>query len=194
MLGAALGITPTVGGSHPDHGTCNQLFSLGGAQYFEVLGPDPAATQEGPMAKRATKLRAPDIWTFAVTTKDLDALAVRARALGLSVQGPTPGSRRTPTGETLHWRYLYLISPEFKGLVPFAIDWLDTPHPSRTTVQGVRLQSMLVTHPRADALAALYAALGLEMTVHHGARSAIVVTLAHGSRVSTLIGSGDGIH
>ncbi|MEJ0040375.1 MAG: VOC family protein [Gammaproteobacteria bacterium] len=193
VLGTALGITPTAGGSHPDLGTCNVLLSLGAGQYLELLGPDPAATHQGPMALRAASRSGPDICTFAVVTNDIDALAEMARAQGLEVRGPVAGSRRDPTGVLLRWRILYLVSAEFKGLVPFVIDWLDTPHPSLTATRGVQLQSMVVTHPRPHVLSALYAALGLEMTVHHGLRGAIIATLVSGERVSTWVGSAEGL-
>ena len=193
MLGTALGIVPTVGGSHRDQGTCNVLFSLGEGRYFELLGPDPTVTLQTPLALRAAALTSLDIWTFAVTTDNIDALADKVSALGLQSRGPTAGSRQTPTGDVLRWRALFLDSPEFKGLVPFAIEWQTTPHPSQTSAQGALLQSLVVTHPHADALRSLYVALGLDLAVHYGARSAIVATLAHGGRLLTLVGNADGI-
>lgn len=193
LLGAGLGIVPTVGGAHQDQGTCNVLFSLGEGSYFELLGPDPAVKLQAPLALRAAALAGVEIWTFAVTTDNVDALTEKARALGLQLRGPTAGSRKTPTGDVLHWKALFIDSPEFKGLVPFAIQWLTRPHPSQTSAQGPLLQSLVVIHPKADALRSLYAALGLDVPVHFGTRSAIVATLAHGERLLTLVGNADGI-
>lgn len=192
QLGAALGIVPTVGGSHQNQGTSNVLFSLGEGRYFELLGPQPGAEPQAPLALRAAALTGVDIWTFAVTTDDVDGLADHARSLGLQVQGPTAGSRQTPSGDVLRWKVLFLQAPQFKGLVPFAIQWLTTPHPSATSAPGTLLQSLIVTHPQADSLRSLYAALGLDLAVHHGTRSAIVATLVHGEHVLTLVGSADG--
>ncbi len=193
LLGGALGIVLTVGGAHQDQGTCNVLFSLGVGRYFELLGPDPAVKLQAPLALRAASLAGVDIWTFAVTTDNVDALAEKARALGLQLRGPKAGSRKTPTGDVLHWKVLFIDSPEFKGLVPFAIQWLTTPHPSQTSAQGPLLQSLVVTHPNADALSSLYAALGLDLPVHFGTRSVIVATLVHGERLLTIVGNADGI-
>lgn len=189
----ALGIEPVFGGSHPDHGTCNALLSLGGSRYLELVGPDPAAAAGGDLARRAAALAAPDLWGFAVASSELDRLAQRAQAAGLVPQGPAAGSRRAPTGALLRWRALGLSSPQFAGLVPFAIDWLDTPHPAHTSPQGAQLESWFVTHPQPDALRALYARLDLQPTVHAGLRPAIVATIVHGERRLTLLGSAAGL-
>lgn len=193
QLEAALGIVPTVGGSHQDQGTSNVLFSLGEGRYFELIGPNPGVQPKAPLAVRAAALAGVDIWTFAVTTDDIDALADKAKALGLQVRGPTAGSRQTPAGDVLRWKVLFLDSPQFKGLVPFVIQWQTTPHPSQTSAPGALLRSLVVTHPQADALRSLYAALGLDLAVHYGTRAGIVATLAHGERLLTLVGSADGL-
>jgi hypothetical protein len=192
-LGAALGVTPTVGGSHPDHGTCNTLLSLGSGRYLELLGPDPKAKRLDAIGHRAAAVSLFDIWTFAVASRDLEAVSQRALAAGLEVPAPMSGARATPSGAVLRWRSLYLLHPLYAGLVPFAIDWQDTPHPSLTSAQGAHLRSLLVTHPQPEGLRAIYRAIGLDIAVHHGPQRAIVATLAHGEQVSTLIGGAQGL-
>ena len=192
-LGAALGVTLTIGGSHPNHGTCNTLLSLGSGRYLELLGADPNATQRDGIGARAAAATEFDIWTFAVATRDFAGLAARARAVGLEVVPPVAGARTTPSGDRLSWRGMYLLHPLYAGLVPFAIDWQDSPHPSVTSAQGAHLRSLLITHPQPEGLRAIYRGIGLDIAVHHGPRRAIVATLAHGERVSTLIGGAEGL-
>jgi hypothetical protein len=36
-----VGVDPVKGGSHANFGTANYLVGLGGAAYFEIIGPDP---------------------------------------------------------------------------------------------------------------------------------------------------------
>ena len=190
---SALGVASATGGSHPDHGTCNALVSLGASAYLELLGPDPTLAEPGPWARRALALTAPDVWGFAVAARDMEALASRAVALGLQVLGPSAGRRATPGGEYLNWRSLVLLDPDYAGLVPFAIDWMDSPHPSQTSGPSVALKSMIVTHPQPQRLRALYAGLGVKVPVHHGPRSSIVVTLESGVCISTWVGSAAGL-
>lgn len=183
-----LGIEPAFGGAHPDHGTCNALLSLGEGRYLELIGPDPTATAPGPLARRAASVDGAEVWGFAVALGDLEALARTAPSWGLQATAPFDGSRRTAQGEVLRWRLLGLSSPELGGLVPFAIDWLDTPHPSRTAPQGARLESWHVAHPQPSAVETLYRGLGLEVSVQFGLRPAIVAVVSHGARRLTLTG------
>jgi Glyoxalase-like domain len=192
-LGAALGMTLTAGGVHPGHGTSNTLLSLGTGRYLELLGADPNAPQREGIGARAAAASGFDIWTFSVGSRDLDGLARRARAVGLEVPPTAAGARTTPAGDALRWRGMYLLHPLYAGLVPFAIDWQDSPHPSVTSAQGTQLRSLFVTHPEPEGLRAIYLGIGLDIAVHYGPRRAIVATLAHGERLCTLVGDADGL-
>ncbi|HUR73340.1 MAG TPA: VOC family protein [Sporichthya sp.] len=76
-------------------------------------------------------------------------------------------SRRRPDGVVLSWR-LALAPDGGDGVVPFRIDWGDTPHPSTTAAPGGRLVSFTGTHPDPDRIAAQLAALGAELPVSEG--------------------------
>ena len=46
------------------------------------------------------------------------------------------GSRRRTDGVLLSWRYTDPQTVLADGLVPFFIDWGQSPHPARTAAQG----------------------------------------------------------
>ena len=117
-----------------------------------------------------------------------------AEALGLKTSGIRPGSRKTPSGELLKWRTLGVAAPQdYAGLMPFFIDWLDTPHPSQTSAQGPQLVSIEVTHPQPDGLQKLYKAFGVRVPVRAGQRPRITAEIENGAQQLTLSGSGRGL-
>jgi Glyoxalase-like domain len=172
------GVQPVFGGAHPGGGTANYLISLGPRTYLEAIGPDPEQNGgESPFLPVLLATEGQNVHLFAVSTSEIELLAQKARALGLETTGPTPGSRQKPDGELLRWQALFFSGHDFGPYVPFVIDWLDSTHPATTSPAGARLVSVTVIHPQAQALAALYQALGIPASVKYGETPDIIVTL-----------------
>ena len=112
---------------------------------------------------------------FAFAVPDLEEIAERARELGLEVVGPSPGERRTPDGTLIRWSHVDFLGHDFGQFLPFAINWLDSVHPSETAPSGPILERVVVEHPRAEELRRLYEALGIQGTVVQAAEPRIVV-------------------
>lgn len=130
------GIAPEPGGTHPGLGTCNALLSLGADQYLEIMAPkDPPPQSVG--ARLAT-LPEPGLVTWVVRRSDLSQLAdkIEQHAFGIARSGPVKTERLTPAGDLLSWELLFLTGHPYAGLLPFFIDWQDTPHPSRSKPLG----------------------------------------------------------
>jgi hypothetical protein len=176
------GVTPAVGGVHPGRGTRNRLAAAGERMYFEIIAPDPAQMPFDPeahpvqaFADTILRMPEPEVDMFAYSTSDLDAAATAGRELGLQVVGPTPGERITPEGVRIRWSHVDFLGHEFGQFIPFAIDWLDSPHPSTTSPQGAIIEGVTVVHPRADELREIYEALGVPARIEQGSEPAIVV-------------------
>jgi len=123
------GVMPVDGGPHLGLGTRNALVSFIDS-YLELIAPDPEQVLEGTMGARLAELTAPHLLHWAVRTDDLDAVSQHVRDSGLD---PTPArhtSRRTPDGTALTWALLGVRGHRLGGILPFYIDWLDSPHPS----------------------------------------------------------------
>jgi hypothetical protein len=179
------GVKPIVGGVHPGRGTRNKLVSAGDNMYLEIIAPDPAQMPLDPVNKpvqafadKISKMASPEVDMFAYSTTDLEAAAEAGRKLGLKVVGPTPGQRKTPDGVLIQWSHVDFIGHGFGQFIPFALNWLDSPHPSTTSPKGAVLSGVTVEHPRADELRKIYEALGVPAKVVQAAEPVIIVHLS----------------
>jgi hypothetical protein len=179
---AMSGVTPIVGGVHPGRGTRNKLASAGDMMYFEIIAPDPEQMPFDPVsvpvqafADVISQMPGPEVDMFAYSTTDLETVAAAGRELGLDVVGPTPGQRVTPEGVLIRWSHVDFIGHDFGQFVPFAINWLDSPHPSATSPQGASIEGITVEHPRADELRRIYEALGVPAEVVAASEPVIIV-------------------
>lgn len=171
------GVAPAPGGAHPGFGTRNALVALGSGCYLELIAPDPA--QPGTVS-RFTRLIgfADTLATVAVRTDDLDGFARAANEAGLHVTAPLRMGRTRPDGTRLDWSLIFADDTSFGPLVPFAIDWRGSPHPSGTAPPGCELQHLVALHPRPERLAALYERLGIAIEVRPASRAGFRADLA----------------
>jgi hypothetical protein len=174
------GVRALHGGSHPGAGTRNALLSLGEGHYLEIIAPDPSqSTYTFQIDLRA--LHEPRLVTFAIRTTDIESAASRIRQAGYQAVGPAAGSRILPSGQTLRWRTLRVVSKLGSGEVepvPFLIQWApDAPHPSYTAPGGCELESLELQHPNPSDLSAVLKTLGIDAKVSHVSNPRIVATI-----------------
>jgi hypothetical protein len=173
-----LGVRATPGGQHPGRGTRNALVALGPESYLEILAPDP--TQPAPAGGRwfGVDPAAPArLAGWAAKGADLTRLAASAQARGVPLGPVVAGSRQRPDGVMLRWTLTDPgVSPTL-SLIPFFIDWSDSPHPAATASRGPVLEALRAEHPRPDLAREPLAALGIELPVQQGPRPALVAML-----------------
>ncbi|MFO7544149.1 MAG: VOC family protein [Trueperaceae bacterium] len=155
------GVRATAGGKHAGQGTHNALIGLGPGRYLELMAQDPEGDDDraGAYRRSIAYLREPALHTWCARTDDVEVLVRRASEAGLSVVR-SEGGRVRPDGTPLRWTLVALGDHPFGGLVPFFIDWRDSPHPSRTLLADLRLTRLTLAHPQADDLARLLRDLG----------------------------------
>lgn len=182
-IGAQLGTAPVRGGSHPKFGTCNALLSLGDTVYLEVLAPDPAHKGPAQDAWLATLPGDRAMATWVMRTSSIDSTAARAREAGAAIGRTIPGSRALPDGSVLEWQLSEPFAMPFDGVVPFLIDWGNSPHPAMHTPHGGTLTGFAIHHPRAKALRNVFAAMGVTVEIIDSAHIRIEATIegAHGA-------------
>ena len=180
-LAAVLGVRAGAGGRHAGIGTRNALLDLGDGTYLEVIGVDreaDARPPEGPRPFGLDRIEQPRLAAWAAGTDDIGERVARARAQGYDPGSVRPMSRLRPDGVELHWR-LTPPSAEAIELVPFLIDWGETPHPSTTAPAGCRLVGFSGEHPEPEAVRCQLDSLGVELSVK-AAGAAVLIAVVEG--------------
>ncbi len=183
---AERGLRAEPGGRHEGLGTHNALLALGGGAYLEIIAPDPS--QPAPARPRPfglDGLREGRLVTWAGNAPDLDERVAAARAAGFDPGPIVAMSRTRPDGVRLSWRLTLRAEPAGDGLVPFLIDWGDTPSPAQTSPAGAKLLELWGEHPDPASVRRSLAALGSSLRVERGAapRLRARLELAGGGRV-----------
>ena len=173
-----LGVKAAPGGQHPGRGTRNALVALGPSSYLEIIGPDPEQpTPAQPRPFGIDSLREPRLVTWAAKGRNLEVLARDAVRDGVKLGEVIAGSRRRADGVLLTWRYTDPRTVVADGVVPFVIDWGETPHPSATATAGASLVGLRAEHPSPQPAQDALKRLGLELRVDRGNRVALIATV-----------------
>lgn len=182
-IAALTGVKADQGGVH-DIGTANYLLALtkNGVRtgtYLEIIGVHPDRTE--PISVNnfgLQQLSAPHTATFCIP---LDESHERANVIN-SAQGtdrtPVNQQRTTPTGEVLAWTLIPPVPGLALSLIPFAINWGNTPHPSGTITAEVELDGIEAFTPDAESLAQTYTKLGVTVPVNKADSEAFSLTLS----------------
>ena len=163
-----LGVSPTGGGRHPDFGTHNAVFRIGEHTYFEIIAPDP---QQADQAKKIwmelDRLEAPGLIWWAARTKDMATSLQRAKVAGWDPGRPMAGSRTTTEGVVLNWQLSDPFRVQEDGVLPFLIDWGDSPHPTDNMPKAaVALIDFQLLHPQANRIRSTLASIGIHFPVY----------------------------
>ncbi len=183
-IAALLGVRPVFGGQHLGVGTHNALLSLGPRTYLEVIAPDPNQPEPAqPRSFGIDTLAAPALVTWAASSNDIVNQVAAAKAAGYDAGTVVDGGRKTPEGQQLAWRSAKHANalvgqlPPGDGLVPFLIDWGDTPQPATVVPSGGRLVGLRGEHPQAAAISEMLNALGTPIAVTEAPQVQLIATI-----------------
>lgn len=180
-----LGISATPGGRHPGRGTRNALIALGARCYLEIIGPD----REQPEAASwfgIDVLREARLVTWAAQTHDIEQLSADALKRGIRLGALASGSRLRADGVQLHWRFTDPATVLEDGLIPFFIDWGQSPHPASSAASGAALIGFAAEHPEPDRVRERLHALGIGLDVRYSRIPALLATIRTATAEVTL--------
>lgn len=156
------GVRPAYGGKHPTLGTHNALVSLGEEVYLELIAPDP--NQNTPFEHipfGIGKITAPKIITWAVRSANINALGAKIQLAEIE-----DGGRIQEDGTNLQWKTARITEfAENSGIVPFVIQWVNTPHPASTAPGGCALLQFSAEHPSPSKFAKLLSEISFPFTI-----------------------------
>ena len=112
----ATGVSPVLGGVHPDQGTRNFLDAFTGGGYLEIIGIDEA--RPGPRVFDLHLVDAPTVATFAVHPDAPQTKLGAAYELGFDLGVLGAGQRRDPSGTLLRWRLTPPLASDHSGVQP----------------------------------------------------------------------------
>ena len=118
-----LGRAPSWRGTHPGYGSANVLFRLDNG-YVELLAADKNGGEgwAGDMVRGVLASQGQSLCALVFGTDDCDAFLENARAQGLAVADPTPGSGiDDETGATRTWQTMSWEPSAARGIFSFGI-------------------------------------------------------------------------
>jgi hypothetical protein len=173
-----LGVRPAPGGRHLGRGTRNALLALSDTSYLELVGPDPTQPQGSvPRWLEIDSLESPRLVTWAVKEPELHKRVASARAHGVTLGEVVSGSRVGADGSHLQWQFTDPTTLVSDGIVPFFIDWGESPHPASSAPRGLLLVSLRAEHPQRITVMHSLSAVGVELPVEFGPSPSLIATL-----------------
>jgi hypothetical protein len=173
---ATLGVVPGPGGEHPLMGTHNRLLRIATVDYprayLEIIAVHPGAQPRDGRRRwfdmddprvRELIARGPRLAHFVANVDDIAAATKALRARDIDRGRVLQASRDTPRGR-LEWQITVRDDGArlFDGCLPTLIEWGEVHPVAGMATSDLALHSVLVTHPKADALRDAYQAIGLE--------------------------------
>ena len=175
------GVRPKFGGQHVGRGSHNALLSLGNGSYIEIIAPDP--TQPTPPNARSfgmDSLSEAKLVTWAVGTTHIEASVSQAQSAGYDPGAILPSSRLRSDGVLMQCKLTRSpeaaagTTPKGDWLIPFLIDWGNTPHPSNNNPTGCTLLEVKATHPNPESIRKMLAAIQVECAVEKGDKAQLI--------------------
>jgi Glyoxalase-like domain len=173
-----LGVRATLGGQHPAWGTRNALVGLGRMCYLEIISADPDHLPSSGGRPFGLDVRRPSrLVAWAAKGSGLGKLRDEAAQHGIELGNVLAGSRQRPDGALLTWQLTDLRCAVADGIVPFFVDWGQSPHPALAASQGATLVGLLAEHPDADRVRRILRGIAIDLPVEAGPAPALIAQI-----------------
>jgi hypothetical protein len=117
------------------------------------------------------------LFTWVAKGTELEPFVGKASATGIRLGNVLAGGRRRPDGVLLSWHYTDPDVSLADRLIPYFIDWGNSPHSAATAAPGATLTGSRAEHPDADRVQHMVDALGLALRVQRGPKPSLIATI-----------------
>ena len=173
-----LGIRASWGGRHPTWGTRNALAAVGPRCYLEIIAPDPEhAATVGARPFGLDEHGPSRLVGWAANATELKQLRIQASQRGVTLGDVKSGNRQLPDGTVLRWMLTDVCCVVADGIIPFFIDWGQSPHPASAAPAGAMLVSLRAEHPQARQVREMLRGFDLKLPVTAGCAPQLVAEI-----------------
>lgn len=182
------GVSVQDGGRHPNWGTHNVLIALGPDIFLEIIAPDPKRSNPAvPSLFGLDRLSEPKLAAWAAKENRLTERLEKIKKAGIPFGQKLSGRRQKPDGAILSWELSDPLTVVGEGVVPFLIDWGNTPHPAQGMPQERRLIDFQIEHPEPARIKKIMRLLDLgDIAVSPGSEPALIAHIQTPQRVVEL--------
>lgn len=171
------GVKPVIGGKHHQWGTWNALISLGPQCFFEIIAMDPTQSYNGPIIFDLDQISKSKLVRWVAKSNQIPKQEKLAHDAGFSLGAVIVGQREKQDGTLLKWSLTDPLSNPGDGLIPFLIDWKDTPHPGGSTPKGCTLLALSGTHHNPDSIQHKLQVIGIDFEIEKGDTIELIATI-----------------
>lgn len=177
-LSKLLGVEVIYGGEHKSEGTHNALVNLGNGCYLELLAIDKNNTN---ISKKRWMgmdlLTEPMLTRWAIKSDNLEEDAAILKAAHPQMGNIKTGSRKKTDGSTLSWALSMPLAAPLVEVLPFALDWKDSIHPTESLPDVCQLVELQATHPEPDTVLPTLEALGVTISLKKNTNASLTAVI-----------------
>ena len=155
-----------MGGEHPQWGTHNALLSLGDKIYLEVIASNPkevSPTHSLPFQTSDVDINGlkTGLVTWAIRPDDINETHTFLSQNSFNPGEILKGQRAKTDGTLLSWQLSHPNTMHLDGIIPFLLDWGNSPHPGDTDDHLCTLKSLIFKHPDIEHIKEIFGKLNI---------------------------------
>jgi len=167
------------GGRHLNNGTHNALINLGNEIYLEILAVDTKNEDiKGPRWMGVDLISSPRVTRWALKSSNLASDLAALKKYNTDLGNSFKGSRKKQDGTILKWNMALPLPAPAVEIAPFAVDWKDSIHPTKSLPNECQLLSLELRHPTPSIYHNLFRELDIALSINQSVRTELLLKIS----------------